>query len=71
MKFGDIVRVSWDDHSFTFGDGRPALAKVKTCGYFVEETDEYVAVALSIVDGKANDTQLIDKRMLRKVKKVK
>ena len=71
MKPGDIVQAKWDDHSFTFGDGRPALSRVRTVGYFVEETDEHIAIALSWLDGKPNDTQLIDKRMLRKVKKIK
>ena len=70
MKPGDIVKAKWDDHSFTFGDGKAVVARVKTCGFFVEETDEHVAIALSIVDGKPNDTQLIDKRMLKSLKKV-
>ena len=66
-----IYEVQWEDHSFTFGDGAPKLARVRSVGYLVEDTDDHIAIALSYVDGKYNDTQLVDKRMVRKVKRLR
>lgn len=70
MKLGRAVEAKWDDHSLTFGDAKHTIAKVKTLGYFVEETPEFVVIALSMVEGVPHDKQLIDKRMLRSLKKV-
>ena len=52
MKKGDAITIRWRDHRLhpgTWGDRTKALWKTfETRGYFVEETEEYIAVANSI-----------------------
>lgn len=64
MKIPKVMEIEWEDHSFTFGEVAHRLASTITVGYFVEETDEAIVLALSIVDGVPHDKQLVDKRML-------
>jgi len=72
MKAGDVVEAFWDDHTFVFNlYGGEGITKVTTCGYFVSEDEETLKVALCLSDGKPADVQVIDKRMLTKVRKVR
>ena len=73
MKFGDIVEVDWDDHTFVFNTyGGQGITKMTTCGYFVLQNDRTFIVALTMQEGREPaDVQIIDRRMLTKVRKVR
>ena len=73
MKTGDVVEAFWDDHTFCFNTfGGQGITKVTTCGYFVKEDEQALYIALSMTDGKEpSDVQVIDKRMLTRLKKVR
>lgn len=65
MKPGSLVEITWDDHAFHFGQyAGEGTARCTTVGYFVREDEQVIAVALSMADGKPNDVQVVDKRML-------
>lgn len=66
-----VVEVEWEDHSFNFGDSTAKLAQTVTVGYLVEDCDEYVIVALSMVDGIPHDKMFIDRRMVLRTRVVR
>jgi len=72
MKVGDIVEVTWDDHSFDFGElGRPKIVGMTTVGFLAFEDEEKVCVALTRrEDGEYAEVQTIDRRMLHRVKRL-
>ena len=73
MKAGDVVEADWDDHTFVFNTyGGQSISKITTCGYFVKQDSDTLVIALSLQDGREPaDVQIIDKRMLRRVRKVR
>ena len=73
MKAGDVVEAEWDDHSFVFNVyGGEGVTSMRSCGYFVRADEDVVVVALSLQDGsKPADVQVIDRRMLRRIRRVR
>lgn len=73
MKPGDIVEVIWDDHQFQFGEyAGDGITTLTTVGYFVRSDRDVIAVALSRrEDGKFHEVQVIDRRMVRRVRRWK
>lgn len=73
MKVGDVVEAFWDDHTFCFNTyGGQGISKMTTCGYFVKQDDQALYIALTMQDGKEPaDVQVIDRRMLNRVRKVR
>lgn len=66
-----LVEVTWEDHLLQFGETVPTgPAKVTTVGYLVADTQNFVVVALSISDGRPEDMQLIDRRMLMDMEEI-
>lgn len=63
MKTPKVVEVTWQDHTFTFGDGIPSLSEARTVGYLLRDDEDAIIVCLSLTDGRPNETQYIDKRM--------
>lgn len=62
---GAIVEVIWDDHTFEFGSfARKGVQRQTTIGQFVEQTDGWIAIALTVNSDGYADTQTIDKRMV-------
>jgi hypothetical protein len=74
MKPGTLVIVEWDDHAFHFGDFDPKLGTViqETVGFYVDETEGFVRLAMSRRNENTwSDVLVIDRRMLRTLKKVR
>lgn len=73
MKLGDVVEVVWDDHCFKFGEYTgEGVMRMRSCGYFVREDDDIIAIAVTLAEGKKpNDVQVIDKRMLRSKRRIR
>ena len=75
MKPGTPVVVEWEDHAFFFGEWsrQKTVAPTKTLGFFVDEDDDIVAVSLSynIQEGTYQEVQVIDKRMVKSIRRVR
>jgi hypothetical protein len=73
VKPGTIVEADWDDHLFVFNRyGGESVVPMRSVGYFVREDDQVFAIALTMQEGNVPcDVQVIDKRMLRRVRRVR
>lgn len=73
MRAGDICEAFWEDHTFCFNTyGGQGITKMTTCGYFVKKDEQALYIALTMQDGKEPaDVQVIDLRMLSRVRKVR
>jgi len=78
VKAGDIVEVEWMDHAFHTGeyDGQ-GLSSQRSIGYFVSEDDDVIRIAQSLTTddrvlvAKPNETLVVDKRMLKKMRRIR
>lgn len=69
-----LVEVTWSDHTFTFGEYTSSSAivtTVTTVGYLVRSDASTVVVAMSLADGKPQECQVIDRRMLKSVRTIR
>jgi hypothetical protein len=73
MKLPEIVEVQWEDHQFVYSDVYMVsdTATTFTIGYLVRETSKVIEIALSWVDGKGTERQIIDKRMVTEIWRVR
>jgi hypothetical protein len=69
-----IIEVEWQDHSFSYGEYNPTdayLSRATTCGYYVDEDESVIRIALSVSNEKFNEVQVIDKRMVTRRRNVR
>jgi hypothetical protein len=72
MKSGTVIVVEWDDHCVYQGDFDPKMRTVvqTSVGFLVDKSKTSIRIAQSRRDDKTfAEVLVIDRRMLRKVRK--
>lgn len=72
MKLGDIVKVTWDDHTFVYGDElfKAVASRAVTIGKLVQKDKSGLVVSLTNSGDRPHELQFIDRRMIVKAKKL-